>query len=108
MWQKLIKPLDDFLNNITMYRLVLYYLIILVILAIVFSFFGILSYSVINLILSIIFLLAVGIVTNAIFAKVFSVVTNEESVYISALILTLIITPTNPFVNLPFLFWAGV
>ncbi len=99
---------DNFLNNITMYRLVLYYLIALVVAASSLSFFGILPFTMLSLLLSTAILLAVSWVTNWIFAKVFKVQTNIESVYISALILVLIIKPIQSLHDLPFLFWAAV
>lgn len=95
-----MKLIDDFLNRTTMYRLVLYYLIFLVLAG--------LFLSGVNLIISTILLLIFCWVTNKIFAKVFKVATNLESVYISALILTLIIAPVKTIHDLPFLFWAAV
>ncbi len=87
------KFIDDFLNTTTMYRLVLYYLLLLVCVALGFSFFGILPYAPIALIVSTIFIVAVSVITNTIFSRVFNAPANIESVYISALILVLIITP---------------
>lgn len=103
-----MQVIDDFLDRITMYRLVLYYLIFLLGVAVLFSFVGILPYNFLNLIFTIFFLIAVCLVTNKIFAKTFSAPTNVESVYLSALILALIITPANSIQDVFFLFWAGV
>lgn len=103
-----MKLIDDFLNNITMYRLVLYYLLVLIFSAVVLSFFNLLPFSYISLICSTAFLVAVGWSTNRIFAFVFKVPTNVESIYISALILALIITPVISIKGLPVLFWAAV
>ena len=91
-----------------MYRLVLYYLIGLIGIALAFSLLGLLPYNWLGLLFSVVFLLAVAWTTNWIFAKTFSVVANVESVYISALILGLIINPAKSVVDLPFLFWAAV
>lgn len=91
-----------------MYRLVLYYLIVLVGAAIVLSFFQILPYSPVAIILSALILIIVSWVTNKIFAHVFQAPTNIESIYITALILVLIITPTVTFGNIMFLVWAGI
>ncbi|MCL4367289.1 RnfABCDGE type electron transport complex subunit D [Patescibacteria group bacterium] len=99
---------DNFLNYITMYRLILYYLIALLLLAAVYSFVGLLPFSVVELAFTVMFLISVCWVSNMLFAKVFHSPTNVESVYISALILALIISPAKPIDNLPFLFWAGV
>lgn len=100
--------LDDFLNNITMYRLVLYYLIALLVAAVVMCFTKILPYDPANLLLSILFLVCVCGVTNSIFANTFKVPANVESAYISALILALIITPAISTHDLFFLAWAGI
>jgi ferredoxin-NADP reductase/Na+-translocating ferredoxin:NAD+ oxidoreductase RnfD subunit len=100
--------IDNFLNRITMYRLVLYALIFIWAAAAVLCAFGVLPYNVFYLIYSTAFLLSVGLLTNELFAKVFKVPANSESVYISALILALIITPAKSFNDYIFLFWAAV
>ncbi len=94
-----------------MYRLVLYYLITLLVIAFFFSAVGWLSYGPMGLVLSTTVLLVCCLGTNALFAKVAKVQTNTESVYITALILALIITPPMAsalFSTLPILFWAAV
>lgn len=100
--------IDDFLNNITMYRLVLYYLIGLVGIGVVLSFLGMLSFSGFGLLFSVSIIVFLGWVVNEIFSKTFNVTTNVESVYISALILSLIISPAKSIGDTPFLFWAIV
>ncbi len=102
-----MNAIDEFLNTITMYRLLLYYLIILVIVAAFFSLFGILSFSFFPFVISVLFLLAVSLLVNDVFARVFEAQTNVESVYISALILALIISPANTLHGLIFLGWAA-
>lgn len=104
----IVRLIDDALNTITMYRLVLYYLIGLIGVAIVLSFLGILPYDPFGLFFSTVFLTFVCWVTNTIFAKTYKVPTNMESTYISALILALIITPLTSFHDLWFLGWAAV
>ena len=104
----MIKSIDNLLNRITMYRLVLYYLIFLLTAAVGLSVLGILKYDVFGLLFSITFLIAVCWVVNWIFARTFKVAANVESVYISALILALIITPIQSFNDLWFLGWAAV
>jgi ferredoxin-NADP reductase len=91
-----------------MYRLVLYYLIFLLSAAVGLSLLGILKYDVFALLFSIGFLIAVCWVVNWIFARTFGVAANVESVYISALILALIITPLQSFNDLWFLGWSAV
>ncbi|MCL5675600.1 MAG: oxidoreductase [Patescibacteria group bacterium] len=108
MWQTLIKPVDDFLNNTTMYRLVLYCLLALTFVAFVFSFFGVLPYEPFSFLFSVLFIISVSWLANTLFSKVFQTPTNIESVYISALILALIIAPPKTLADAVFLFWAGV
>lgn len=105
-----MKFIDKFLNSITMYRLVLYYLIVLLIAAAFFSFFGFLSFNPANLVFSTLLILAVCWVTNTLFAKVFAVGPNIESVYITGLILAFIITPVAPtnYAGIGFLIFASV
>ncbi|MFZ3043519.1 MAG: RnfABCDGE type electron transport complex subunit D [Minisyncoccia bacterium] len=85
--------IDTFLNKITMYRLVLYYLIALLVLAALFGLFGFIPVNPANLAFSTLVLLAVGWLVNIVFAKSFNAPANVESVYITALILALIISP---------------
>jgi ferredoxin-NADP reductase/Na+-translocating ferredoxin:NAD+ oxidoreductase RnfD subunit len=100
--------IDRRLNQITMYRLVLYYLIFLLGVATLFAWAGILPYDPFALLLSIGVELAACAITNAIFARAFGVPANTESVYISALILALIITPLQSTHDLWFLGWSAV
>jgi ferredoxin-NADP reductase/Na+-transporting NADH:ubiquinone oxidoreductase subunit NqrB len=102
--------IDNILNQITMYRLVLYYLTALVLAAIVFGMAGILSYSPGAIIFSTLLITAVCWITNTLFANVFEAIPNIESVYITALILTLIITPVsyNDAPGIGFLVFASV
>lgn len=100
--------IDIFINTITMYRLVLYYLIVLVIVSLVFGLFGILPYAPVSLLLSLGVLLLVSWATNALFSKVFVAPTNSESVYITACILFFILTPLRSMHDLPLLVWAAV
>jgi len=88
--------IDNFLNRITMYRLVLYYLIGLLAIAAVFGAFGILPYSPIDIIFTTLFLLLVAWCANGLLAAAFKAHPNVESAYITALILALIITPGMP------------
>lgn len=104
----MIKFIDNMLNRITMYRLILYYLIALLAFAFALSAAGILPYDPFGLLFSVGFLVAVCGVTNRVFARTFGIPPNVESSYISALILALIITPIRGYADLWFLLWAGV
>lgn len=102
-----MKFIDDFLNNITMYRLLLYVLITLNGVGAVFSFLGFLPFNGTTFIISVLFILAVSLLSNDIFARTFDTQTNVESVYISALILSLLISPAKNLHDLIFLGWAA-
>lgn len=91
-----------------MYSLVLYYLIFLIVVAVAFSFFGIFTFSPFSLLLSTSFLVLICWITNDIFASVYKTPTNRESIFISALILALIISPIKSLHDLPLLFWTGI
>lgn len=93
----MLKPIDNFLNRITMYRLVLYYLTMILVAAFVFCLAGDLPYNPFALLSSTLLILFVCWLTNFIFAKLFKVSTNVESVYITALILVCLISPTGNF-----------
>ena len=103
-----MKFIDKILDSITMYRLVLYYLIFLLVIAVILAFIGILPFSPLYLLVSVAFILAISWISNKIFSWAFKAPTNVESVYISALILALILSPINSFADLPLLFWASV
>ncbi len=104
----MLSYIDNQLNKITMYRLVLYYLIALLGAAVIFSAAGLLAYDVFALLASIGFLIGISWITNRVFAWAFGVPANVESVYISALILALIITPIQSLNDFWFLLWASV
>ncbi len=93
MWRKLLDWIDGILNRVTMYRLILYYLIALLVVAIGFSALNVLPYDPLALAASAVFILGVCLLANEVFAKVWKVPANAESAYITAFILTLIITP---------------
>src|SRR3989304_9563748 len=82
--------IDSFLNRITMYRLMLYYLIFLIVSAGFFGLFGILPYAPQDVLLSTVIAIAVGYISNYFFSKIFKAETNIESVFITSLILVLI------------------
>ncbi len=104
----MMQLIDNQLNRITMYRLVLYYLIFLYAAAIYMSIENMLVVDPYALTFSLGLLLAVCWITNRVFAWVYKVPANVESVYISALILALIITPPQITNDYWFLIWAGV
>ena len=106
----MIKMIDKFLNKITMYRLVFYELLFLLAAAAVLGLFQLIPYSPLWLAFSTVFIFIICWSTNKIFAKAFDVPSNPESVWITALILALIISPASSFSDGQFLslaFWAS-
>lgn len=100
---------DNFLNSTTIYRLMLYYLSAILIAAFLISFSGALSIDPAALAFSCALIIGTCWVTNRLCAYLFSAAANVESIYITAFILTLIITPvaaTN-FSGVGFLVFAS-
>src|SRR3990167_203980 len=108
MFSKIMKPIDNFLNGITMYRLMLYFLIFLWGFVLILSIFSVLPFSFLELIYSTIAIFLSCYITNKFFSLVFKIPTNLESVYISALILILIILPAKTIPEFIFLIIAGI
>jgi len=90
MW----KLIDQFLNKITMYRLTLYYLIGLVVVAFCLSLVKLVSFAPLDILLGTALIVVTSLIANTVFAKLFHAVTNIESVFITALILVLIVPLT--------------
>ncbi|MEI9401831.1 RnfABCDGE type electron transport complex subunit D [Mesorhizobium argentiipisi] len=89
----MIKAIDRFLDHLTMYRLVLYYLMALVGTAFVFGFVKLVPHDPVALAFTTGLVLVACWITNKVFARIFEVPANTESLYITALILTLILDP---------------
>lgn len=89
----MIKIIDRFLDHQTMYRLVLYYLIALLGTAFVLGFFKLAPQDPAALAFTAGLAMAACWITNRVFGAVFRVPVNNESVYITALILMLILDP---------------
>lgn len=89
----MILALKSFIDRTTMYRLVLYYLLVLFVVALFFSIAGVLPYSSDALLWSAAVLLVWAWLANEFFAWMFGAVTNIESVFITPLILALILPP---------------
>lgn len=93
-----------------MYRLVVYELCFLLAVAGALGFFGILPYKPLFFFFSLVFIFFVSEGVNKLFAFMFEVPSNPESTWITALILTLIITPATGIFDMQFLplaFWAS-
>jgi Na+-transporting NADH:ubiquinone oxidoreductase subunit NqrB len=83
-------------RRILTYRLTLYYLAALVLVSIGLAWYGIIRPLPLNIVFSALVSLASCFAVNEIFARVFGARSNWESVSISALILTLIVSPAAP------------
>jgi glycine betaine catabolism B len=88
-----MKFIDDFLNGITMYRLLLYGLLVVAALAIIFGFTGVLELSGTSLLASAAVLVGVSWVANILLARLFGAAPNTESALITGLILFCIFLP---------------
>jgi glycine betaine catabolism B len=87
--------IDTALNHITMYRLALYYVAGLLIVAFGFGFIGLVGNNPTALTFSAVIILAVCWITNRLFASLLHVPANAESAYITAFILALILPPVT-------------
>jgi ferredoxin-NADP reductase/Na+-translocating ferredoxin:NAD+ oxidoreductase RnfD subunit len=97
---KILKRVDNFLNSITMYRLVLYTLAGISFYAIVAGLFGLVSFSAVELTLSLASFMIFCNGMNWILAKIFRAPTNVESASITALLLFLIFVPVVTLADL--------
>ncbi len=102
-----MKYIDNFLNGITMYKLVLYGLQILAGLSIILGFLGHLSSGGVSLILSFLTLTITCWATNTVFEKLLKIQTNVESYSISAFILYFVTFPVESFADFRLLVLVG-
>lgn len=103
----MLKIIDNFLNSITMYRLVLYGLLTISGLAITWSSLGWLSFSPISLLISLLVIWIACYVSNALLSRLFRAPTNTESATITSLILFLILLPAKTAADIQILVLAG-
>jgi ferredoxin-NADP reductase/Na+-translocating ferredoxin:NAD+ oxidoreductase RnfD subunit len=92
----MMKIVDGFLNQITMYRLVLLYTVALLVGDFGLSLAGLSAHDPAHLAFSVAVITAVAWIVNRGLAYVFRVPANAESVYITALIIALIMPPVGP------------
>ena len=85
--------IDRFLDRITMYRLVLWYLVGLVLVAATLGALHLIAVDPVALALSTVLVLSSGWIANQVFARIFGAIPNIESVYITGLIIVLIMDP---------------
>lgn len=90
-----MRYIDSLLNSITMYRLVVFGLAGLALLAVGFGYLGLVGYSGTALLLSLAIIGVVAYATDAVAAQLTGVTRNSESVYITSLILFFILLPLS-------------
>src|SRR3989338_9619596 len=91
----MLRAVDDILNGITVYRLTVYGLLSILVYAVIWGFFGGLPYTGWEILLSSGVLCLTCVVTNTIFSFLLKIKTKTDSTLISALILTLVLSPTD-------------
>ncbi len=103
-----MKYIDNFLNKVTMYKLVLFGLLILSGISVLLSLFGLLYYNPLQMLGSFLLITTVCYLTNEIFARILKVQTNSESYFITALILFLTLLPVSSYSDLGWYVLAGI
>jgi ferredoxin-NADP reductase/Na+-translocating ferredoxin:NAD+ oxidoreductase RnfD subunit len=104
----IVRSLDNLLNKITMYALVLYSMRFLIAAALVLSFFGVLQVPFWGIVASFCVLVGVCFVANRLLSYLYKVPTNNESYVITALILVCLLPPTTDPTRLLYLALAGI
>lgn len=90
-----MKKIDQILNSMTMYRLVVYGLGIVVCAGLVFALLGHFSFTATDMLVSLLFVIVPAYTANRGFGRLFNTPTNSESWLITSLILFLILPPAG-------------
>ncbi len=104
----MFSKIDNLLNSITMYRLVLYGLVVLAILSFILTLLQILSLDPLVLSVSFVLLFISCFATNHVLSKFLKIPSNTESSAITSLILFFILSPSNTLQSYLLVFLAGV
>ncbi len=104
----MLTKIDRLLNNITMYRLVLYVLAFLSFVGVVFAAFGLVAGSALYMIGSLFCLLFTCYLSNNLFARMTRAAVNAESSAITAFILFLILFPATRVSDFGVLIFIGI
>jgi ferredoxin-NADP reductase/Na+-translocating ferredoxin:NAD+ oxidoreductase RnfD subunit len=107
MFDRLLALPDRCLDRVSMYRLVIYYLVSVLGVAVALSVRGTLDYPPIDLVGSAAVAVVTCLAVNALFASTFESPANNDSAVISGLILTLIVGPAHAMDEYVFLGWAA-
>ncbi len=103
MWLKILETIDDVIDNISMYRLMLYYLVGLLGVSVIMSAIGWLHFSALSIAISAGIVVFASYLINKIFAAIFNAPVNPESSILTGLILALIVPPSPNGTGLLFL-----
>lgn len=104
----MMRPIDAVIDQITMYRLLLYILVVYVFVGAILAYAGKLAFSPGALLISAAFLALMCWTANTVLAAIFNLPTNVESAFLTALILALIFDPARSVNDLMVLGWAAV
>lgn len=95
--------LKNLLNNLTMYKLVLYSLIIIVMWSVLLTILGVYSFNLGWMLGTLLLMGVVGWLSNTLIAKLFGITPNSESYLVTVLILFLIFSPASNIFELGWL-----
>lgn len=104
----MLRKLDDLLNSITMYRLLLYGLSLLVIVAFTLAATDVLGFEPLAMLASLLAFMASCYTTNWFMRRMWNVPTNTESWLITALILFLVMPPANTLAHVLLVCATGI
>jgi ferredoxin-NADP reductase/Na+-translocating ferredoxin:NAD+ oxidoreductase RnfD subunit len=100
--------IDEVLDRITMYRLVLYVLLAYIGIATALSAAGQLPFTPLALLVSTALLVGLCWAANTVLARIFDIPANVESSILTGLILALILDPAKSFADVQLLGWAAI
>jgi len=98
--------IDRKLNGITMYRLAMYYLVAILMYIVLLGNMGYIKYDSFYIVFSVFYITVLIVVFDIFLSKIFKATLNIESSYITALILSFIITPPQSILDVRFLWFA--
>lgn len=104
----MLVTIDRRLNNVTMYRLLAYGLVLILAISLLFASLNLIQLDYLSLLASVLVLVVSCLSSNWLFAKIYQVSANSESAFLTALILALILNPTLKAEGIIGLMVAGV
>jgi ferredoxin-NADP reductase/Na+-translocating ferredoxin:NAD+ oxidoreductase RnfD subunit len=103
----MMKKIDAFIDQFTMYRLLILYLVGLIGVSFFLALFRDISYNPLSILVTAIILVSASWIINKIFSEIFNAPAGNESAVITGLILALIISPTLGLYNILFFIAAA-